>query len=420
MTASVDDRAHRRQTSPDVAPDEGEPTPLVAGLPSSTAALIGHWFPLVLLIGSWGVGYALVGVLVQRTPVLWALLPTALLAMLRVAVELARDRIEPGSRATWAGFAVHTVLVLAAIWLNPFACIYAFSGYFDAERFFRARQALLVVGITAVLCAFGQAGGAEGLVNAPALFAILVAVNLLIALAMAHLSRERERQVQARERATAELKDALDRNAALQQELLDQARASGVGEERARLSREIHDTVAQGLVGVIRQLEALPDDLDGPSRERIERAETAARDCLTEARRAVRALAPHQLSDTDAVDAIGTLAADWARTNRVVITVDADEVTVPLIHGPVLLRVVQEGLSNVARHAGAGSVTLTLRADSGAESVRIGDDGVGFVPATARGHGLPGMADRVGAVGGTLDVDAAPGAGCVLTATVPR
>lgn len=399
---------------------EGVGTAATSRASSSFAALMARWFPLALAVGSWFVGLALSESLIDRATILWALLPTVLLLVLRLGVERISHRIRPGSSPVLAGFAVHTVLVLAAVWLNPFACIYAFVGYFDAERFFRGRQLWVVVGVTAILCSFGQAGGAEGLVRAPVLFACLVVVNLLIALSMMHLSLERERQVLARERATADLQEALSQNATLHEELIEQARTSGVAEERARLSREIHDTVAQGLVGVIRQLEALPGELDGATRSRVERAEEAARGCLTEARRAVRALAPYQLDGTDPVEAIATLAADWARTNRVVIIVDADDVQAPLRHGPVLLRVVQEGLSNVSRHAAAGTVRLTLRADGAAESVRIGDDGLGFDPQLAQGHGLPGMADRLGAVAGALSIDTAPGAGCTLTATVPR
>lgn len=385
------------------------------------AALMARWFPLALAAGSWGVGWALADVLVERAPILWSLVPTGLLILFRIGIEQVSGRIRPGSPATMIGFAVHTALVVVAIWLNPFVCIYAFVGYFDAERFFRGRQLWVVVGLTALLCAFGQTGGAVGVTRAPVLFACLVLVNVLVAMLMMYLSLERERQVVARERATAELSDALERNASLQQELVDKARTAGVVEERARLSREIHDTVAQGLVGVIRQLEALPDELDGPTKHHVEQAESAARDCLVEARRAVSALAPQQLRDTDLVEAVGSLAADWARTNRVVIQFDADEVGAPLNHGPVLLRVVQEGLSNVARHAAATTVQVTLRGTAEEESVRIGDDGIGFDPArSSLGHGLRGMAERLAEVGGSFQVDTRPGHGCVLTAMVPR
>ena len=109
---------------------------------------------------------------------------------------------------------------------------------------------------------------------------------------MLTLSRVRERQVRIREETAERLAKANAANLVLHEELMAQARQMGIDQERARLSREIHDTVAQGLIGVIRQLEALPSSLDDLTRERVRRAEQVARDCLTEARRAVQALAP--------------------------------------------------------------------------------------------------------------------------------
>jgi signal transduction histidine kinase len=239
---------------------------------------------------------------------------------------------------------------------------------------------------------------------------------------MLHFAREREREVAERERVALELAAMHEENLALHHQLLEQARETGVGEERARLSREIHDTVAQGLIGVISQLEAI-GAVDPPVRERIERAETAARDCLVEARRAVRALAPRQLSGHTLAEALHDLTRGWARTHQIVTELDVDGAPPSARHGDVLLRVAQESLANAARHSGASTVRLVLGRREGRVELTVTDDGAGFDPAGSsvggEGRGLAGMADRVAAVGGTFEVRSRVGQGCRVVAAVP-
>jgi len=199
------------------------------------------------------------------------------------------------------------------------------------------------------------------------------------------------------------------------------ARREGIDEERERLSREIHDTVAQGLVGVIRQLETVRSDIDPDSRHRVQTAEEAARDALLEARRAVEALGPHQLHDADVVQALSGLVARWTRAHRVVATFDADDAPATGDHADVLVRIAQEALANVARHAGAGAVLVTLAVHGDRQRLEITDDGDGFDPRSAvRGHGLGNMHERARRVGGCLEVLASPGGGCTVRAVLPR
>lgn len=398
-----------------------------AGSPTASGATPGpsapgpphplRWIAVALAVVSWIVGWTLV----ETAAMVWSLLPTAALILFRILLERAAGRIEPGSPAVLIGFAVHTAVVVVALWLNPFACIYAFAGYLDVERFFRGRQMVVVVVVTGLLCASGQTGGFERVISIPLLFAGLVAVNALLASATLHLTRQREREVAAREHATEELAQAYRDNAALQDRLVDQARAAGVAQERSRLSREIHDTVAQGLVAVIRQLEALPAELGGEVGDRVARAEESARECLMEARRAVDALGPHQLHDGGLVEALGDLVRTWARTNRIVTEFDADSAPAEIVHDHVLLRVAQEGLANVARHARAQTVRLRLTGSDREETLELTDDGAGFDPdLVSRGRGLDGMAERLSHVGGSLDIRSCPGGGTTITATVPR
>lgn len=248
---------------------------------------------------------------------------------------------------------------------------------------------------------------------------LLAMVNIGVAALMLALSREHERQVQIREETAERLAKANEANLALHEELMAQARQMGREQERARLSREIHDTVAQGLIGVIRQLEAIPETLNGNARERIQRAEQVARECLLEARRAVQALAPHQLDSTPLAEALHAIIRTWGRTNRIVTELDADAAPAPSANDGILVRIVQESLANVARHGKASRVWVRLDATAEGPRIRITDDGIGFDPAPAAGHGIPGMRDRITEAGGDFSIDSTPGRGCTVTAVVP-
>ena len=378
------------------------------------------WLPPVLLALS-----VTIGLLVPREQVvpgdgLWALLPSAMMLLLRPLLERMLARTGPGSRMLTGLYLVHLLALVTGVALNPFLCIYAFVGYIDGERFFVGAGEHAVLVATALISAGGQAGGLLVFLHAPWVYVILAVVNLVLAGGMSRLAHERIAMLDERERALSELDRAQRENARLHGQLLDRARRSGIEEERTRLSREIHDTVAQGLVGVIRQLEAVGPETGPEARRRIERAEEAARDALIEARRAVEALAPIQLDRDDLPGALGELVARWARAHRIVATVDADDAAPCGKHAEVLLRIAQEALANVARHSRADSVCLALGGDEQEQVLRIEDDGVGAdLVAVAHGHGLDNMTARARAVGGDLTIDSRPGHGLAITARVP-
>jgi DNA-binding NarL/FixJ family response regulator/signal transduction histidine kinase len=369
MTAPPAPASARPRPAP--APADGPAAPAPRAARRTTGDLFVVGIPPVLLLLS-----VAIGLLVPREHLLpgdgvWALLPSGLLLALRPALERALARTGPDSGLLRGLYTVHLLALITGVLLNPFLCIYAFVGYIDGERFFTGAGIHVVLVLTALTSAAGQSGGLLVFLQAPWVYVILAAVNLLLAGGMSHLSRERTAMLDERERALAALDRTQRENARLQEELLERARRSGVTEERTRLSREIHDTVAQGLVGVIRQLEAVGPDLDPGDRRRVETAEEAARESLFEARRAVAALAPFQLDRHDLPEALGELVARWARTHRVVATVDADGADPDGAHGEVLLRIAQEALANIARHARAQSVMITLR-DEGESRDRRG------------------------------------------------
>ncbi|MFD1933092.1 MULTISPECIES: sensor histidine kinase [Nonomuraea] len=203
-----------------------------------------------------------------------------------------------------------------------------------------------------------------------------------------------------------------------------QNRTVGVLEERARLAREIHDTIAQGLSGIITQLEAAEQAMpDLPAvQKRISLAKELARDNLREARRSVDALRPGPLADAQLDAALTEVAGRWSRTSGLTATVSVEGTPRPLAGevGATLLRAAQEGLSNVAKHARAGRVAITLTYMDDEVTLDVFDDGAGFDPAArSQGYGLAAMRERAGGVGGTLTVESAPGEGTALCLRIP-
>jgi two-component system, NarL family, sensor histidine kinase YdfH len=193
-----------------------------------------------------------------------------------------------------------------------------------------------------------------------------------------------------------------------------------IAAERERMARELHDTLSQGLAGLILQLEAADAHLSAnhPERARsiLEQSMGKARDTLREARQAIDAL--RQPAGGDLAEAIDR---EVERFNQA--TGEACEPSIELKEGvpePVsdtAIRVISEGLTNIARHARARNVTLRV-ADAGGEmAIEIRDDGVGFDPqAVQTGHyGLLGMRERVRLAGGKLEVQSEAAKGtCIL------
>jgi signal transduction histidine kinase len=210
--------------------------------------------------------------------------------------------------------------------------------------------------------------------------------------------------------------------------LYDQAQELAISEERNRLAREIHDTIAQGLVGIILQLEVMSASIpeDSPLHRRVARALDLARVNLDEARRSVRNLRASPLAKHSFTEAIQRLAEEHRLDcgSQVLVNVPA---AVPHLDEEIetaLFRLTQEALNNCRKHANADTVWIDLT--FGDEIVlRIADNGVGFdveawrtAPATHR-FGLHGMRERVEQLAGSFDLQARSGGGIVLTATVP-
>lgn len=232
-------------------------------------------------------------------------------------------------------------------------------------------------------------------------------------------------QHRRRKEMIARLEATLAENAGLHAQLLAQAREAGVVDERQRMAGEIHDTLAQGLTGIITQVQAAQRvwHSSDQAREHVDRALGLARESLAEARRSVQALRPGQLEEAHLPEALDDLVRRWAQDGGVAVRFDVTGDPVPL--SPVvevaLFRVAQEALHNVTRHAHAARVGLALSYLTDEVLLDVRDDGQGIDldGHQGQGFGLRSMAQRVRGVGGALEIESSPGEGTAISVRVP-
>ena len=228
---------------------------------------------------------------------------------------------------------------------------------------------------------------------------------------------------------TAELARA---NLALQGEIVERERAEArehtvVAEERTRIAREIHDTLAQGFTGIVIQLEAAEDVLvEQPEEARLHvlQARTLARESLAEARRSVWALRPLALGAEDLAYAFLHLVKKLSESSGTPIGFTLRGVLRPLNEDLEhhLLRIGQEALTNTLKHAKATEIRVTLTCGDDSIGLSVEDQGDGFEVHSLRdrrGLGLRGMQERADSLGGTLTITSTPGQGTRVEVVVP-
>ncbi len=211
-------------------------------------------------------------------------------------------------------------------------------------------------------------------------------------------------------------------NARLYQESHD----IGVLQERNRMAREIHDTLAQGFTGIILQLEAaeqsLKEDPDH-AQEHLNRARTLARESLNEARRSVWALRPHELEQLSFTEALRQQIEGFSRDTgiRADLNLSKNGGTLSAEIENALLRIFQESLTNIKKHSGASQIEVELSFDEKVVKLRVDDNGVGFDTAssTENRFGLIGMRERAKLLGGSIDIRSEQGKGTHLVVTLP-
>ncbi|MFC5821277.1 sensor histidine kinase [Nonomuraea harbinensis] len=302
---------------------------------------------------------------------------------------------------------------------DPIFVIYCISGFFLAANFAPSKWTFAAVAATSVVLYGSTLDWTQATVQLIAFHMAIVAVQT-VAIGGGHILgiRIEDRQRKYR-KAVSDLQTALEENADLHAQLLTQAHQAGILDERQRMAREIHDTLAQGLTGIITQLRAAQRVKD--SGTHLELALDLAQDSLTEARRSVAALQPRQLEEAHLPEAMTTLARNWTQTTGVDLHIEVTGDRVPLSPAieVTLFRVAQEALANVAKHAGATRAGLTLSYTGPVVLLDIRDDGTGIHDPGSRGFGLSSMRQRLRGVGGSLEIESTPGEGTAVSATVP-
>ncbi|MDN5766546.1 MAG: sensor histidine kinase [Humibacillus sp.] len=368
----------------------------------------------------------------------WVVAGCALVAAIYAAGPLSGVVAESSrASAVWLGLLLSAWVGLLA--LTPEAVYLAFPWFFLLLHLLPRRAALTAVALTTVAAIVGFAWHQDSFTIAMAIGPIVgagVVVATVFGYQALHAeSEQRRRLIVELDRTRAELAVAEHR--------------AGVVDERARLAREIHDTLAQGLSSIQLLLQAATRSLD-PAREvdtaraatLVEQARQAAKDNLAEARRFVQALTPVDLEQSTLAGALRRLCE--TTTARSEISVTFHEVGPPTaLPTPVdvaLLRIAQGALANTVQHSGATRADVTLTTADAVVSLDVVDDGRGFDPerashpdavitsaapaAAARGadgnevndtgragFGLRSMRERVALLGGRLTVESRPGAG---------
>ena len=323
-----------------------------------------------------------------------------------------------GSRLpTFVWLGVLSAEWVALVWLTPDAAYLVFPLFFLDLHLLGAglgSAAVVASTIVAVVALGLRSGWTVGGVVGPLVGA---GVALLIGLGYQALAREAAQ----REALVQELIDTRGLLAATEHE-------SGVLAERARLAREIHDTVAQGLSSIQMLLHAAErSDPHRPGVEHIRLARETAGANLADTRRFIRELTPPDLDDRGLAAALRRLADTQWEPQGLRVTVRAsDAAALPMQLQTALLRIAQGAIANVLQHAHSSTATIELTTTENDVRFTIADDGDGFdprtLPASAGGRsdsfGLQATRERVQQLGGALTIDSVPGRGTTLTVTL--
>ncbi|UPO76256.1 sensor histidine kinase [Arthrobacter sp. Helios] len=394
------------------------------------------------------VGFALLlGVAVVRlllmAPVSWttyaALFLSAVLAAVYITGTVAEKRASEGTRRSGrfdperhglAWLAVVTGLWGVLMVLSPDFSWLAFPLFFLELRLLSVRSAVLAVSATTAAVVAAQWAHA-GTFHAAMLLGPAIGAGFAVIMGMAYQALYTEVTNQRR---------ALDELHRTRTELARSQREQGVLAERERLAREIHDTLAQGLASIVLVSRSAQDSLGAGEldsvRERLRTVESTAAENLAEARRFVRDLRTPQNDAGSLPDrllracaAVQDQAAAQGQALECRFRLEGNPVQLPAPYEVAILRAVQSALANVLRHAGASAAVVTLAFVGQDVTLDIFDNGRGFDPAglpardqprpDGTGYGLISIRDRVTALGGSMDLESAPGEGTVLGIRLP-
>ncbi|MFF2495858.1 sensor histidine kinase [Agromyces sp. NPDC058064] len=348
------------------------------------------------------------------------ILAVAFLACYGAGIATAHRHLPTFARVLW-------LASLLALWvgmsaLTPDAAFLAFPLFFLELHVLAAPISVPLVVITFGLSVWGTAthlGFEVGSILGPLISA---GVAIVIGLGYRAMSQEtQERQ--------ALILDLI----ATREELAAASREAGTLAERERLAREIHDTVAQGLSSIQMLLHAAERDVDDERvSEKLRLARETAAENLGEARRFIRELTPPSLDEQTLpsalrrlTEAVNEQASQAGAGTRVEFATSGEPVLLPMSVDAALLRIAQGSLANVLRHADARACSLTLSYLGDEIALDVVDDGLGFdAEAVARRadpaeFGLRAIRRRAEELGGTVDLETAPGEGTALSVRIP-
>jgi signal transduction histidine kinase len=204
--------------------------------------------------------------------------------------------------------------------------------------------------------------------------------------------------------------------------LVEAYQRQGATEERERLAREIHDTLAQGFASIVALAEAARSgiaDEPGRSAQQLRSIERTARENLAEARALVRAAPAAGGGQGPVTATLRRVLERFAEDTGLATDAELAEVECDQQTRIALLRCTQESLANVRKHAAASAVGVVLTAYGDRVELEITDDGRGFAVGTSQGFGLDGMRRRMAELGGELNVTSSVGDGTRVLAVIP-
>jgi signal transduction histidine kinase len=273
---------------------------------------------------------------------------------------------------------------------------------------------VLLVGVAAL------AGGTFGLVTARVIKLRLRAIaRASAAIAAGDLS---QRLVVDGDDEIAELAEQFNEMASRLDANAGELRRLAAAAERSRLASDLHDSVNQQIFSVSMLTAAARKKLgDHPLAADLGRLETLARETHAEMRALIRELRPTALDGADLSTVLARYVSDFNSRYSLTVIVDAQPVGVLATDlETALFRIAQEALGNAVRHSAAQRVHLGLRRDGGMIELSVRDDGRGFDPAAhSEGLGLHSMRERATALGGTCELQSAPGQGSLVRVRVP-
>lgn len=309
--------------------------------------------------------------------------------------------------------ALVTVEVLALLAFTPDAAFLVFPLFFVQLHLLRPRWAIAAVAISTILTILAltlHGGWGIGGTIGP-----LIGATVAVVIGLGY--RALYRQTEERQRLIEELLRT-------REELAAKEREGGILEERARLAREIHDTVAQGLSSIQLLLHAAErDGLRSAALDHVTLARETAAENLAETRRFIRELTPAMLDGQSLPDALSRLTASATRKGLLVtLHLSGEPTALPMSLETTLLRIAQASLANVTQHAQAARAELTLTTLDDWIGLDIVDDGTGFDSRSVGGRGsfgLRALRERVEEQGGHLSVESSPGRGTAVAVSFP-